>query len=113
MNAPRVRMERSIADDGSPFALRRSTLSASDVPARKTNVGAQMCVIQRVKNSPAGSAAVIASGYIAESRGLCVPSNAIDAWSTTISTITRPRIQSIAAIRIDAAGTAAVRVIPP
>ena len=39
-----------------PGSSRRfSDDSASDVPARSTNAGAQMCVIQRVRNSPAGS----------------------------------------------------------
>ena len=32
------------------------------------------------------------------------PSNAIDAWSTIIRIMTRPRIQSMAAIRVDTRG---------
>ncbi len=106
-------MNLSISHAGDALRPCASTLNASDAPARNTNVGAQMCVIQRVKNSPAGSAAVIASGYIAESSGSWVPSNAIDAWSTTISTMTSPRIQSIAAMRAERTGAAAAAVHTP
>ena len=58
MIAPRTRMSLSMAQALTPFATRRSTLSASAVPARNTNVGAHRCVIQRVKNSAAGRAIV-------------------------------------------------------
>src|SRR5512145_1087922 len=62
MIAPRVRMFLSIDHAFTPRTTRRSMLSASDVPARNTNVGAHTWVIQRVKNSPAGSTIVVASG---------------------------------------------------
>ena len=55
MIRPRVRMNRSIAPSDSPAARRFSTLRANAAPARKTNVGAQRWVIQRVKNCAAGS----------------------------------------------------------
>ena len=67
MMAPRVMMNVSMSRALTPSATRRSTLNASATPASSTNVGAQMCAIQRVKNSAAGSAIVAASGYIAES----------------------------------------------
>ena len=71
------RDDRAARDDGAcrspsagtPLATRRSTLSASDRPARKTKVGAQMWVIHRVKNPRAGSATSPASAYSAESCG--------------------------------------------
>ena len=100
MIAPRVMMNMSISRALTPLATRRSTLSASATPARNTNVGAQMCVIHRVKNSAAGSAIVADPAYIAESSERCPPSKAIDAWSTIIRIMTRPRIQSIAAMRL-------------
>ena len=40
MTAPRVRMFLSIDHGSTPLTTRRSMLSASDVPARNTNVGA-------------------------------------------------------------------------
>ena len=67
MIPPRMSMSLSMDQAAAPFATRRSTLRARAVPARKTNVGAHRCVIQRVKNSAAGSAIVPASAYIAES----------------------------------------------
>jgi hypothetical protein len=67
MIAPRVRMFLSIDQASTPLMTRRSMLIASDVPARNTNVGAHRWVSHRVKNSPAGSAIVVASAYHAES----------------------------------------------
>ena len=55
-----------------------SPANASDVPARKTKVGAHRWVTQRVRNSAAGSGAVATFGVIAESRVKCRASNAID-----------------------------------
>lgn len=83
-----------------PLDTLRSTLIASAVPARNTNTGAQRWLIQRVKNSNSGK--VVPLTYsAAESVELCSLLNAIDAWSMTMSIITKPRIQSIAAIRFD------------
>ena len=61
MIAPRTRMFLSIDHAFTRLTTRRSMLSASEVPARNTNVGAHRWVIHRVKNSPAGSAIVVAS----------------------------------------------------
>jgi hypothetical protein len=54
-----------------------------------------------VKNSAAGSTLEADPGYIAESSSRWLASNAIDAWSTIMSTMTNPRIQSIAAMRVE------------
>src|SRR5262245_54811390 len=63
------------------------------MPARKTNVGAQRCVIHRVRNS-AGSAT---------SRGLNPPAaKKSRVWSSAISTITTPRRRSMETIRVRA-----------
>ena len=99
--APRLRMLLSISHASTPRTTLLSMLSASEVPARNTKVGAHRCVIHLVRNSAAGSAMVMAPSYMAESSDRWLASKAIDAWSMTISTITSPRIQSIVAMRCD------------
>jgi hypothetical protein len=81
------------------FATRRSVDSASATPARKTNVGAQMCVIQRVKNSPPGSAIVAAPGTSPSPRR----GGAVECHRRVVDDHEdhdEARIQSIAAIRV-------------
>src|SRR5262245_62555412 len=64
------------------------------MPARKMNVGAQKCVIQRVRNS-AGSPT---------SRGLKAPAaKKSRVWSSAISTMTKPRTRSMEAMRVRSA----------
>src|SRR5262245_27979730 len=64
------------------------------MPARKMKVGAQKCVIQRVRNS-AGSAT---------SRGLKAPgAKKSRVWSSAISTMTRPRTRSMETMRVRSA----------
>src|SRR6185312_15444053 len=81
-----------------PVLTSRDTVNASPVPARKTKVGAQRWVIQRVRNWTAGSGAP-ACHMRAASVNRRPPLNASELWSMAISTITRPRIQSSAASR--------------
>ena len=67
----------------------------ADVPASKTNTGAQKCVIQRVKNSSGVvSARVVGSEYH-------VPKpKYMRTWSNAMITITSPRRRSMETIRL-------------
>ena len=86
-------------NDVCPASPRRfSDDSASDAPANSTNAGAQMCVIQRVRNSPAGSGE---PGVQPQALSPCrwCASHEAPAWSIVMSTMTSPRSQSIARTR--------------
>ena len=79
-------------------------LSASEVPVRKRNVGAHKCVTQRVKKSAAGirvpaiqiGAPVSGFRRYAESAVKRPAFHISEAWSSAMSTMTKPRIQSMA-----------------
>src|SRR5262245_50775313 len=95
---PRIKMLRVIDAADSPALNRFSELRASEVPARNTNVGAQRWVIQRTRNWTSGKCApgLYRNAASVTNRPAL---NISEAWSTVISTITRPRIQSNATTR--------------
>ena len=71
-------------------------LSASEAPARKTNVGAQGWETQRVRKSATGS------GLLSIRTESVMRRPALKAWlewSSVMSTITTPRSQSMATSR--------------
>jgi len=55
INAPLFSMPLSISQAGCPLETLLSTLMARAVPARNTNVGAQIWVNHRVRNTKSGS----------------------------------------------------------
>src|SRR5262249_35054353 len=104
MKSPRVTRKRSCPRSLSPRARRRSVERESERPARKTKVGAQRWVIQRVANC-SGSSGVPGVYARAESLITRPALKAPEAWSTVISTITRPRSASMPSRRGLAVGT--------
>ena len=103
INAPLFRMFLSMSHAGCPLATLRSTLMARAVPARNTNVGAQICVTHLVMKTSKGTW-VPGMNSAAESAERCPISYAMETWSRTMRIMTRPRIQSIETMRLDLGG---------
>src|SRR5205807_746383 len=83
-HSPRVHKNRATR----PVDPDRDRSRKAPVPARKKNIGAQKCVIQRVKKS-AGQVTLMSSG----SKGMLVKKSRV--WSIAIDTMISPRKMSI------------------
>ena len=99
MKIPRLIISPSMLRSGSLRACRLATLNARTKPARNKNVGAQRWVTQRVMNWAAGISEP--AGYqLNESLAYRPALNTWEAWSIAMSTMTMPRMVSMAGRRV-------------